>query len=71
MSDHYDTVPPEVMDEMRAQASECTWAEAEMYGETGPEYIDSLTDEEILAHYENQPGGVDQFCRDSGLEVPA
>lgn len=66
-----DQVAPEVIAAMRAQASECTWAEAEMYGETGPEYIGSLSDEEVLAHYENEPGGVEQFCRDSGLEYEA
>lgn len=66
MSDHMDMVDAEVMTEMRAQAMECTWREAEEYGDDA-EYIDSLSDEEVLAHYERQPGGVDQFKRDSGL----
>lgn len=62
-----DQVSPEVMEEMRAQAAECTWAEAEMYGQTGPEFIESLSDAEVVAHYERQPGGVEQFERDCGL----
>lgn len=67
MSDHVDMVDATVMDEMRAQAMECTWREAEDNGETGAEYVNSLSDEEVLAHYERQPGGVEQFKRDSGL----
>lgn len=60
-----DQVDAAVMAEMRAQASECTWREAEDYGETSSEYIASLTDEEVLAHYERQPGGIDEFVRTS------
>lgn len=69
MSGEYvDQVSSETMAEMRAQAKECEWREAELAGCTSPEYIDELTDGEVLAHYENQPGGVEQFMRDSGLE---
>jgi hypothetical protein len=66
-----DQVTPELMAEMRAQAAECTWREAEDYGETGAEYIDSLSDAEVLAHYERQPGGIEQFAQDSGMDLGA
>jgi hypothetical protein len=69
MSKHWDEVPPSVMEEMRAQAKECDWAETEESGETVSEFVDSMTDEQVLAHYENQPGGIDEFCRASGLET--
>lgn len=62
-----DQVAPEVMAEMRAQAKECEWREAQDNCLTSDEYIDELSDAEVLAHYERQPGGVDQFKRDSGL----
>lgn len=64
-----DQVTPDLIAEMRAQAAECTWREAEDYGETGAEYIRSLSDEEVIAHYENQPGGVEQFAQDSGMAL--
>lgn len=65
----YDQVSPELIAEMRAQAADCTWREAEDYGETSAEYIGSLSDEEVIAHYERQPGGVGQFAADAGMTV--
>ena len=60
-----DQVDPQVMAEMRAWASECTWREAEESGETGPEYVGRLSDEEVLAgvdrHYS---GGAAEFVRE-------
>lgn len=66
MSDHVDQVDAELMAEMRADAKEYDWRETEESGETVSEFIDSKTDEEILAHYENRPGGIQQFKSDIG-----
>lgn len=65
-----DQVVPEVIAEARAWAAECTWREAEDAGETGPQYVGSLSDEAVLAGVEQHySGGVQQLARDAGLET--
>lgn len=65
MSEHVDQVDAATMAEMRAWAKDCEWREAQDNGMTSAEYVDELSDEEVLAgidrHY---GGGAAQFVRD-------
>lgn len=55
-------VSPEVMVEMRNWVAECEWGEAQEGGMSSREYVDGLSDEEVLSGVEQHySGGIATF----------